>query len=342
MAGRSLITGGAGFIGCNLADRLLAEGEAATILDDLSRRGSERNLAWLQGRHGAGLEVRRADVRDAAAVADAVARADVVYHLAGQTAVTTSVLDPRADFEANALGTLNVLEAARRAPSPPLVVYASTNKVYGTLADVAVVEEATRWRFAALPHGVDESRPLELALALRLLQGRGRAVRAAPTRGSTTCPRSSSARAASTDRTSSASRSRAGWRWLALAALHGRPVTIFGDGKQVRDLLWVDDLVDAYLAAAARPERAAGRVYNLGGGPERTLSVWRELEPLLAGILGRALPAARLAPWRPGDQRVFVADTRAAGTDLGWAPRTGVAEGLERLVGWLAEHAAEA
>ena len=174
---RALITGGAGFIGCNLADALVRAGTAVTVLDNLDRAGSRANVAWLGSRLDGDLRVVESDVRDADAVAGAMDGVDVVYHLAGQTAVTTSILDPRADFESNALGTLNVLEAARAATTPPLVMFASTNKVYGALEQLPVVEEPTRYRFLDHRFGRRRVPPARVPFAVRLLQGRGGPVR---------------------------------------------------------------------------------------------------------------------------------------------------------------------
>jgi len=156
-----LITGGAGFIGCNMAQAWLQQGHTVTVYDNLSRPGSERNLEWLRASTGAALQIIHGDIRAAAAITAAVRDVDVVAHLAGQVAVTTSVKNPREDFEINALGTFNVLEAARNAPSPPIVMYASTNKVYGGMEDQAIVEEPTRYRYRDLPNGVSESQPLD-------------------------------------------------------------------------------------------------------------------------------------------------------------------------------------
>ena len=333
MAGRrrQLVTGGAGFIGANLADRLLARGDDVTLLDDLSRPGSAANVAWLRSRHGEVPHVQ-ADVADADAVAEAVAAADVVYHLAGQTAVTTSVIGPREDFAANAVGTLNVLEAARASAHEPIVLYASTNKVYGDLATLPVVEHETRWAFRDLPGGVPETAPLELnspyacskgaadqyALAYHRLYG----VRTVVLRQSCIYgPRQ-------------LGHEEQGWlAWFVLAALGGAPITIFGDGKQVRDVLHVDDLLDAYERAVAAIDGTAGRAYNIGGGPEHSVSVWAELGPLLEEELGMAL-APQFGERRPGDQRVFVSDSSAAARDFGWRPTISVRDGLRGLIEW--------
>ena len=330
-ARRCLVTGGAGFIGCNLAATLVARGWRVTVLDDLSRPGSEGNLGWLRSRTDGSIDFVAGDVRDARTVERAVAGAEVVFHLAGQTAVTSSVQDPRGDFEANALGTLNVLEAARRSRREPAVLYASTNKVYGALAKLEVVEEETRYRFRDLPHGVDETHPLELRSPYACSKGVAdqyaldyHRIYGVPTvvfrQSCVYGPRQLGSE-------------EQGWvAWIVGRAVEGRPVSIFGTGKQVRDLLHVEDLVDAYLLAADAIDRTAGRAYNIGGGASRTLSIWAELEPLLARQLGTALLQPAFEAARPGDQRVFFCDTRRAATEFGWEPRIGVEEGLAMLV----------
>jgi CDP-paratose 2-epimerase len=326
----SVVTGGAGFIGSNLAEALLRAGGTVTVFDDLSRQGSERNLAWLDGRHHDRVRFVRGDVRDAARVEEVVTGADVVYHLAGQTAVTTSVVDPRGDFEANLLGTFNVLEAARRSPVQPIVVYASTNKVYGSLEHTALVEHATRHDFADLAAGIDETQPLDPQSPYgcskasaelyvrdyhRLYGLRTIAFRQSCIYG----PRQLGVE-------------EQGWvAWFIRAAVRGEEITIFGDGKQVRDLLYVDDLIDVYLRAVDRIEMTAGQVYNIGGGRARTLSVWREFGPLLSEILQRHLDPARQVAARPSDQKVFYCDVAKAERDLGWHANVGLEEGLAAL-----------
>jgi len=333
----TLITGGAGFIGCNYAHRLLGRREPVMVLDSLIRPGSRHNLEWLYRNHmGPMLRVCHTDVRDAGGIAAAVAGARAVVHLAGQTAVTTSVADPRGDFEHNALGTLNVLEAARLAPHRPPVIYASTNKVYGALAAVPVAEHPTRAAFRDLPHGIPEEWPLDFHSPYGCSKGAGDqytrdyarifGLPAVVIRQSCIFgPRQMGLE----DQ---------GWvAWLVIAAVTGRPITIYGDGHQVRDLLWIDDLLDLYDGILARPENAAGRVYNAGGGPDRTLAVWAELGPMLEQRLSRRL-AVTHAQARPGDQRVYVSDIRRAGSELGWTPRVGVEEGLDRLLEWVQAH----
>ncbi len=332
-----LITGGAGFIGANYVARLLVRGERVTIYDNLSRRGADVNLAWLRETYGAdAFQLVVGDVRDAALITATAREADVIVHLAGQVAVTTSVTHPREDFEANALGTFNVLEAARLSGRNPIVLYASTNKVYGGMEDVRVVEEATRYRYADLPHGVPETQPLDFHSPYGCSKGTGdqyvrdyHRIYGLPTvvlrQSCIYGPRQWGIE----DQ---------GWvAWFVIAAVSERPITIYGDGKQVRDVLFIEDLLDAYDAAIARIDRAAGQVYNIGGGPAFTLSVWAEFGPLLERLLGRPIPVS-YGDWRPGDQRVYVSDIRKAARELGWQPRVSPAEGVERLLRWVQKH----
>ncbi len=328
------ITGGAGFIGSNYVARLLERGECVTVYDNLSRAGAERNLAWLRSRFGPNaFTLIRGDVRDADLLASSLGNADVVVHLAAQVAVTTSVEDPRTDFEINALGTFNVLEAVRQSPKRPMVIYASTNKVYGGMEDVKIVEEQTRYRYADLPFGVPESQPLDFHSPYGCSKGAGdQYVRDyARIYGIPTVVFRQSCiyglrQFGIEDQ---------GWvAWFVIAAVTGRPITIYGDGKQVRDVLFVDDLLNAYDAAVARRDEVAGEVFNIGGGPQNTISIWREFAPLLEKALGRSVPVS-YGDWRPGDQRVYISDIRKAERLLGWKPRIGVEEGITRLVEWV-------
>lgn len=338
MSEQYLVTGGAGFIGSNYVDRLLGRGEAVTIYDNLSRRGASANLAWLRSSYGEGsFELVVGDVRDAALLTATAARADVIVHLASQVAVTTSVAHPRQDFEANALGTFNVLEAARLSGRNPVVLYASTNKVYGGMEDVRVVEEAGRYRYADLPYGVPETYPLDFHSPYGCSKGAGdqyvrdyHRIYGLPTvvlrQSCIYGPRQFGVE----DQ---------GWvAWFIIAATLGRPITIYGDGKQVRDILYIDDLLDAYDAALEHIDKgAAGQVYNIGGGPANTLAVWHEFGPMLGELLGAPVPVS-WGDWRPGDQRVFVSDIRKVARELGWQPRVGVQEGIARLTAWVKQN----
>jgi CDP-paratose 2-epimerase len=277
-----------------------------------------------------------ADVRDAASIAEAARGADVIVHLAGQVAVTTSVTNPRDDFEANAIGTFNTLEAARLSDRNPIFIFASTNKVYGGMDDVKVVEDATRWRYADLVNGCPESQPLDFHSPYGCSKGTGDqyvrdyariyGLRSVVFRQSCIYgPRQFGIE----DQ---------GWlAWMTIAAVTGRKITIYGDGKQVRDVLHVDDLLNAYDAAIEKMEVAKGRVYNMGGGPGNVLAVWAEFGPLLEKLLGKKIEVVR-ADWRPGDQRVFYADFSKAKRELGWSPKIGLEDGIERLFNWVKEN----
>lgn len=334
-----LITGGAGFIGCNLADRLLGSGREVVIFDNLSRRGSAHNLQWLRERHDRHLTFIQGDIRDAAAVSRAVADAGVIYHFASQTAVTTSVVDPRTDFEINLQGTFNVLEAARRRHDPPIVVYASTNKVYGGIENVAIVELPTRYQYRDLPHGIPETHPLDFHSPYGCSKGAAdqyvrdyHRIYGVPTvvfrQSCIFGPRQMGVE----DQ---------GWvAWFLIAFMTGKPITIYGNGKQVRDLLYIDDLVHAFELVVSHIDQTAGQIYNIGGGPENALSVWWELKPILQATLDRVLPDPPFAPIRPGDQPIFIADTSKARREFGWMPRVAVRDGIAQLGQWVAEHRA--
>ena len=337
MFDRYLITGGAGFIGTNVAAHYLEQHKRVTILDNLSRVGSETNLAWLMDTYGKRVKFVRADLRQSSPeLLAAVADADVVYHLAGQVAVTTSVLRPMDDFEINARGTLNVLEAARQVARPPVVVYSSTNKVYGQLEDVRVAEVDGRFRLLDAPQGIAETRPLDFHSPYGCSKGaadqyvldysRIYGLRTIVFRQS--CIYGSHQFGVEDQ----------GWiAWFALRALRRLPVTVYGNGRQVRDVLHVDDLIAAYEAALGAIDRTSGRAYNLGGGPSNTLSLL-ELVDLLDEQLGVRL-AYRFDDWRPGDQRVFVSDIRRAAADFGWTPRIDPASGIASMLDWLRQGA---
>ena len=341
-----IVTGGAGFVGSNVAAAYLRDGHRVTVLDTLHRRGTERNLQWLQALAPAEqLTFVHGDVRDAALVRRVIGPPDagLVFHFAAQTAVTTSVADPRADFEVNLLGTFNVLEALRasRAPEPPPLVFTSTNKVYGSLAQHAAVEGEMRYRFAddGLDRlGIDETEPVDFHSPYGCSKGaadqyvrdyhRIYGLRTVVFRMSCIYgPR----QFGNEDQ-----------GWLAhfvIAAATGASLTIFGNGKQVRDLLYVDDLVRAFRMASDNIEVTAGNVYNIGGGPENSVSIWRELVPRLEAVCGTA-PRPAWDEWRPGDQPVYVSNTSAARRDFGWAPTVGVEDGLTRLWQWIRDHRA--
>jgi CDP-paratose 2-epimerase len=336
-----LITGGAGFIGAHLAHRLLSDGQPVLVYDNLSRPGVADNLAWLRDRHGAHMETQVADVRDTLLLRRAVKRACRVFHLAAQVAVTTSLGDPIQDFEVNARGTLNLLEAVRALPEPPPLLYASTSKIYGTLAGISLCNAEGRYlpRDEVLrSRGLAENQPLDFhspygcskgaadqyvldyarmhhlpAVVLRLSSIYGPRQRGSEDQG-----------------------------WIAhflQRALRGEPITVYGDGRQVRDALHVDDAVEAMCRAHVKLDRVVGRAFNVGGGITNALSL-RELLEMIRRLNG-SLPEVRFGPWRLADQRYYVSDLSAFSVAVNWRPRIGVEEGVRRLHQVLRETAVE-
>ena len=331
----TLITGGAGFIGTNLADRLLAQGAPVMVFDDLSRAGAQRNLAWLRTRHPGRLQVEIADVRDAPAVRRAVDRADRIFHLAAQVAVTTSLLEPLRDFEINARGTLNVLEAARARPRPPPLIFTSTNKVYGSLADVELERRDRRYvpadaRLAA--SGLDERRPLDFHSPYGCSKGAAdqyvldyarcfgmpaAVLRMSCIYGPHQCGPEEQ-----------------GWvARLLMRAREQKTLTLYGDGCQVRDVLFVEDLVDALLLAMRTIDRLCGQAFNIGGGPGNAVSLL-ELVDIIGARLGGAVRTEHAAG-RSGDRRYYVTNSGKFFATTGWSPAIPVAEGIGRLYEWL-------
>ncbi len=337
MARNYLVTGGAGFIGSNYVRRLIQRGEKVTIYDNLSRAGAPRNIAWLEETFGKdAFRLIVGDLRSADLITESAREADIIVHLAGQVAVTTSVINPRDDFEVNALGTFNSLEAARLSERNPIFIYASTNKVYGGMDDVELVEEATRWRYKYLVEGCPETQPLDFHSPYGCSKGTGdQYVRDyARIYGL----RSVVFRQSAIYGTRQFGIEDQGWMaWFVIAAVMRRPITIYGDGKQVRDMLWVEDLIEAYDLAIEKIDVVKGEVFNMGGGAQNTISVWTEFAPKLEKLLGETIEYAR-GDWRPGDQHVFYADIRKAEKDLGWKPKVGLEEGLESLFNWVMEN----
>ncbi|WP_217429745.1 SDR family NAD(P)-dependent oxidoreductase [Sphingomonas bacterium] len=331
-----LVTGGAGFIGSNLVDRLAREGHRVRILDALSRAGTERNLAWLRDRHHDAIEFVHADIRDHDAVATAVADARAVFHLAAQVAVTTSLDDPAADFAINIGGTFALLDALRRRGEAVPLVFASTNKVYGDLADLSFTLKDDAYvpdDAGVRDHGIGEARPLDFHTPYGVSKGAADqyVLDHARSFGLPTCVLRMSCiygqRQMGTEDQ--------GWvAHFLIRALEGRPITLYGDGYQVRDICDVSDAVEAYLQAWRRIDRVTGRAFNLGGGPANAVSL-RQLLAHMAELVGHDIDVT-WADWRAGDQRYFVADTRAAEAALGLGPRVAWREGVADLARWLA------
>ena len=328
----ALITGGAGFIGTNLAHRLLSSGIRVRILDNLSRRGVEQNLEWLRDKYSGRFEFRVGDVRKPVDVEAAVKGVDHVFHFAAQVAVTSSLTDPVTDFEINARGTLNVLEAIRRQSHPPGIIFTSTNKVYGALSDVPLEKQGARYiPLGAAQNGIDETRPLDFHSPYGCSKGAAdqyvldyaRIYEIPSVVFRMSCIYGPH-QFGNEDQ-----------GWLAhfmIHALNQSPLTIYGDGAQVRDVLFVEDLVEAFLLAESRIHEISGRPFNIGGGPANSLSLI-ELTRALERI-GLPKLRTRMEPWRSGDQRYYVSDTRSFQAATGWRPQVSVREGIARLHDW--------
>jgi CDP-paratose 2-epimerase len=334
---RALVTGGTGFIGTNLSHRLLSEGYEVVLFDNLSREGVQQNLNWLRTEHGRDLQFVQGDVRDFDAVLKAIQNVDVVFHLAAQVAVTTSVSNPREDFSINAHGTLNVLEAARRQEPMPVLLYTSTNKVYGGLEHLRVVERSSRYEFEDLPQGVSENCPLDFHSPYGCSKGSAdqyvldyHRIYGLP---------SIVFRMSCIYGPHQFGNEDQGWvAHFCITGFRGGNITIYGDGKQVRDLLYVDELVELMLRAHKNIDRIAGQVFNVGGGPANTISVWTEFQNVLKPLISK-LPMMSFDAFRPGDQKIYVSDIRKAQTHLGWTPRVKIEEGLALLIhNWKLNH----
>lgn len=327
---RALVTGGIGFIGTNLSDRLLRDGHEVTLFDNISRAGVQQNLDWLLAQHRERLRFIEGDTRDSGAVERAIGGADAVFHLAAQVAVTTSVVNPREDFSINAQGTLNVLEAARQQNPMPVVLYTSTNKVYGGLEHVRVVERASRYEFEDLREGVPESCPLDFHSPYGCSKGAAdqyvrdyHRIYGLP---------SIVFRMSCIYGPHQFGNEDQGWvAHFALTALLDGWLTIYGNGKQVRDVLYVDDLVELMLRAVKQQQQSAGQIYNVGGGPAHTISIWTEFQEILAKLAGK-VPRVDHGEFRPGDQSIYVSDIRKAQKQFAWSPSVGLVDGLSRMI----------
>ncbi len=330
-----LITGGAGFVGSNLAHRLLSNGHRVRLLDNLSRAGVERNLRWLIETHGDLVDIEVPDVRNLSIIKQAVKDASQVFHFAAQVAVTSSLVDPIEDFEINARGTLNLLEAVRAAENPPPLIFTSTNKVYGNLADLEFNKQGTR--YAPLDdgireRGINEHRPLDFhspygcskGAADQYVTDYARTYRIPALVFRMSCIYGPH-QYGNEDQ---------GWvAHFVIRSISRKPITIYGDGMQVRDILFIDDLVDAFLLAQQHMKRLAGNAFNIGGGPTNSISLL-ELLDLLAEVNGGDV-SVRFEDWRAADQRYYVADTSKFSRLTGWEPRVPVHEGVRRLYEWL-------
>ncbi|MDI6825939.1 MAG: GDP-mannose 4,6-dehydratase [Candidatus Aenigmarchaeota archaeon] len=334
---RILITGGAGFVGCNLADYFLKKGHDVTVFDNLFRKNVEKNIGWLKQKHKKGLTTVKGDIRDFERLLVNVKDVDTMFHCAAQTAVTTSVKNPVEDFEINALGTFNVLEAARQSNTDPIVIFCSTNKVYGNNVNkIPLVEKKTRYEFADpkykdgipedFPTDADEHTPYGCSkytgdlymrdfhdiFGLRTVVLRLSCVYGPLQHGT----------------------SDQGWlSHFIISGIFGKPVVIYGDGRQVRDILYITDLARLFELIVKNIKKISGKVYNVGGGSSNTISLL-ELIQFLKGRLGLELKYS-FSKWRPADQRAYYSNITKVKKDLGWSPSVSKEEGIVKTHEWI-------
>lgn len=331
-----LITGGAGFIGTHTADFYLKQNSTVTIFDNFSRRGTHENIQWLKKTHpGKILRVIIGDVRRPGALDKAVKNQDLIIHLAAQVAVTSSVKNPREDFEINALGTFNVLESIRTNSPKSVLIFASTNKVYGEMENIKVKKGPTGYKFTNFPQGVPESQNLDFHSPYGCSKGtadqyihdyhRIYGLKTVVFRQSCIYG------------TRQFGIEDQGWvSWFTIASILGKPIFVYGDGFQVRDVLFATDLVRAYDLAFKKIKTISGQVFNIGGGPANSLCI-RDLLKVLENKLNKKIPF-KFASWRPGDQKVYVSDIHLVSKDLGWRPQISVDRGLSSLITWTQEN----
>ena len=328
-----VVTGGAGFIGTNVVRRLTKEGHQVIVLDNLSRRGVSENIRFLEENFL--FDFVSGDIREIRFLMEFFKKhedVDVVLHLAPQVAVTDSIRDPMNDFQVNAAGTLNLCEAIRQCSPGTILLNASTNKVYGNLSHLGLIERKTRYDLAHMSYGISEREPVDFYSPYGC--SKGSAEQYVRDYARTYGLRTISFRQSCIYGPHQFGLEDQGWvAWFVIAAMLDRPITIYGNGKQVRDLLFVDDLVTCYLRAVDHIDATAGNIYNIGGGPT---NAWSLLEVMgsVEKVTGRIMKYS-FGDWRPGDQRIFICDIRKAMNDFGWKPTIPVSEGVGHLIEWV-------
>ncbi len=329
-----LITGCAGFIGCHLAEYFLNVGKEVIGLDNLSRKGGDANLKWLQALQG-NIKFCKVDIRDFKDISEVFMKHgpfELIFHMAAQVAVTTSITDPREDFEINALGTFNLIEATRLYSPDAFFEFASTNKVYGKMDDVGVIERNGRYEYDKLLNGVNENHNLDFHSPYGCSKGAADQYIRDYNRiyGLKTVV----LRQSCIYGTRQFGIEDQGWvAWFIIASLLNKPLTIYGDGKQIRDILWIDDLVDVYVRLFENADKVAGKIFNIGGGAVNILSLLELLNILRSeGVLKRE---PLYADWRPGDQKVFVCNVEMVNELVGWKPTISPKAGVKKLIDWV-------
>jgi CDP-paratose 2-epimerase len=330
-----LITGGAGFIGCNLAHHFLNKRDEVTIYDNLFRKGTEKNIEWLRARHANNLRFVKGDIRDYKNLEIITKNVDVIYHLAAQVAVTTSITNPREDFEINVLGTLNVLEAVKAAESNPILIFTSTNKVYGAMENCKVIETISRYEHNICHLGVSENHPLDFYSPYGC--SKGAADQYVHDYAKIFGLKTVVFRMSCIYGARQFGNEDQGWvAHFIISSLLNRTLTVYGNGKQVRDILYIDDLIRVFELATINITKAKGEIYNIGGGSENSISLL-ELITKLEDLLGRKISYTFDKP-RPGDQPIYISNIKKAKVDFGWEPRVSKDEGIKRLVDWVQEN----
>ena len=333
-----LIIGGSGFIGINLAHTLLQKGKEVVIFDNFSRKGTRENFKWLE-KEFPSIELVEADIRnDIGKLQEAIKRAKNIYHMAAQVAVTTSIKDPKKDFEINALGTLNVLESIRKTQSQALLIFASTNKVYGELIDEPVIEKEKRYEFEKLTNGINEQTPLDFhspygcskGCADQYVRDYSRIYGLNTVVMRQSCiygPRQFGIE----DQ---------GWiAWFTIATMLKKPLTIYGNGKQVRDVLNVEDLINVIINASSKPKKVNGQIYNIGGGIKNSLSLL-ELLDILEVNIGEKISYNFSKP-RLGDQVIYISDISKVQKELNWDVKIDFKKGINKLIEWTIQNKEE-
>jgi CDP-paratose 2-epimerase len=330
-----LITGGCGFIGTNAAEYWLKKGYRVIVFDNLSRVGAKENLRWLKTQKG--LVFVKGDIRNSQSIENTFKKykPELVLHLAAQVTMVTSVKKPREDFEVNALGTFNVLEALRKEAPEASLLYTSTNKVYGEMTDLEVIEKDKRYEYKDFK-GISETRGLDFHGPYGCSKGTGDqyTIDWARIYGLKTVV----FRQSGIYGPHQFGIEEQGWlAWFVNAILFDKPITIYGDGKQIRDVLFIEDLLKAYDAALTNIKETKGKAYNIGGA-SFSLSIW-ELFDILEKLSTKKFKYS-FGDWRPGDQKVYISDISKAEKDFNWSPTVSPKEGVEKLYSWILKNKA--